>query len=96
MECGKFARCGSNKLTLAVGQRLSRFPGPALLLWGQDDPFFTVELAGRLKDCFAHGRLETIADATVFSPLDQPGAVADGIARFIADRSGARTMASSN
>lgn len=95
-NAGKFMRGGSNKLTLSVAQRLARFPGPALLLWGQDDPFFTIELAGRLKECFADGRLETIADATVFSPLDQPGEVAAGISRFIADCTAAPSAASSS
>jgi len=83
----KFMRGASNKITLAVAQRLPRFAGPALLLWGEDDPFFTISLAERLKDCFAHARLERVADATVFVALDQPKQVVAGIANFIAETS---------
>ena len=84
-DAGKFARGVSNKLTLTAAERLSRFKGPALLLWGEDDPFFTIDLASRLKERFSDARVERIADATVFSPLDQPAKIAAGIARFITD-----------
>lgn len=84
-DAGKFARGVSNKLTLAAAERFKDFAGEVLLLWGEDDPFFTLELAGRLKECFQHARLEPIADATVFSPIDQPQRVAAGIARFVAE-----------
>lgn len=84
-DSGKFARGVSNKLTLAAAEKLSAFAGPTLLLWGEDDPFFTIDLASRLRPHFADARLERIADATVFSPLDQPAKVAAGIERFIAE-----------
>jgi len=81
-DSGKFARCASSSISLAVADRLSGFTGPALLLWGEDDPFFTIDLAARLVDRFADARLEPVSDATVFSPLDQPERMAAGIASF--------------
>lgn len=95
-DSGKFAKGVNKKVTLGAAERLSGFAGPALLLWGEDDPYFTIDLASRLKGCFANARLERIADATVFSPLDQPAQVAAGIARFIAGCSDVRAVATSN
>ena len=85
-DAGKFGRGVSNSVSLGVAERLRNFPGPAMLLWGVDDPFFTIDLAGRLKERFKDAQVESISDATVFSPLDQPAQVANGIARFIARR----------
>ncbi len=86
-DATKFGLGVDNKLTLAVAERLQQFQGSTLLLWGEDDPFFTLDLATRLQTRFADARLQPIANATVFSPLDQPQQVAAGIARFIADGS---------
>jgi pimeloyl-ACP methyl ester carboxylesterase len=81
-DSGKFARGANKRVTLAVAERLPKFPGPALLLWGEDDPFFTLDLAGRLKNCFSDARLERIPDAKTFVSLDQPEKVAAAIAEF--------------
>lgn len=82
-DAGKFARGVSRQVTLDVAGRLGGFAHPALLLWGADDTFFTVELAERLRACFADARLETIAGAATFVPLDQPREVAAAITSFV-------------
>ena len=96
-DAGKFAAGVNKKITLGAAEKLPQFPGPALLVWGEDDPFFTIELAGRLKNYFANSQLVRVADAGVFSPLDQPEKLAAEIARFIASSMSAATkrMASS-
>jgi pimeloyl-ACP methyl ester carboxylesterase len=81
----KFMRGISSRLTLDAARALERFDRPVLLVWGADDPFFTVALARRLAAHIPGARVQTIADATVFVPLDQPEAVAAHIARFSAE-----------
>ena len=57
---------------LEVSSRLRRFTKPVLLLWGDADRFFTMELAHRLRDTFADARLVEIPGGRTFFPLDEP------------------------
>lgn len=65
-----------------VSGRMGKFDGPALLVWGADDPFFKIDFARRLAQVFAEGRLVEVADAKTFVPLDDPERVASEIASF--------------
>ena len=55
---------------------------PILLVWGQDDRFFTKDLARRYVERVPQARIEPVADSFAFVPEDQPRAVAGHIARF--------------
>ena len=68
--------------TLEVAGELSDFDGKALLLWGEEDRYFTVELAERLEKAFQDAELELIPEAKTYVSLDQPETVADAISRF--------------
>jgi pimeloyl-ACP methyl ester carboxylesterase len=77
------------RLTLEAAERLKAFDRPALLVWGVDDPFFKLSYAERLQGTIPDCRLERIADAKTFSPLDQPERIGDAIAEFAGGRSAA-------
>jgi pimeloyl-ACP methyl ester carboxylesterase len=81
-DVGKFIRGIAPEVTLEAARGLASFRRPALLLWGADDRFFPVALARRLLPHFPDARLETIAEAKTFVPLDQPEQVAAAIERF--------------
>lgn len=62
-----------------LSTRLQRFTKPVVLLWGDSDPFFPLEIAGRLRDAFANARLVTVPGGRLFFPLDEPERVAEEI-----------------
>jgi pimeloyl-ACP methyl ester carboxylesterase len=80
-DTAKFLRGVDRRTTLAVADELRAVGTPTRLVWGTDDPFFTVELAVRLRDAIG-AELVPVPHARTFSPLDEPAAVADAIARF--------------
>ena len=73
--------------TLEAAEKLKAFDRPALLTWGVDDPFFKLSFAERLQRTIPDCRLERIADAKTFSPLDQPERIGELIAEFVGVRS---------
>jgi pimeloyl-ACP methyl ester carboxylesterase len=73
--------------TLEAAEKLKAFDRGALLTWGLDDPFFKLGDAERLQQTIPDCRLEKIADAKTFSPLDQPERIGELIAEFVAGRS---------
>jgi pimeloyl-ACP methyl ester carboxylesterase len=75
------------RLTLDAAEKLKAFDRPALLTWCGDDPFFKLSYAERLQRTIPDCRLERIADAKTFSPLDQPERIGDAIAEFVGGRS---------
>jgi len=71
------------ELTLAAAEALATWDRPALLAWGTSDPFFTTALGERLAAKIPGARLERVADASTFVPLDQPAWLAARIADFV-------------
>jgi pimeloyl-ACP methyl ester carboxylesterase len=71
------------RLTLEAAEKLKAFDRPALLTWGIDDPFFKLSYAERLQQTIPNCRLERIADAKTFSPMDQPEWIGELIAEFV-------------
>ena len=91
-DAAKLLRGMSPEITQAVARELRHFDKPALLLWGDADPFFRLELAQRLANCFPLATLSIIDGARTFLPLDAPVAVAQNIRDFIsANRPAPRT-----
>jgi pimeloyl-ACP methyl ester carboxylesterase len=70
--------------TLRAANVLAGTDLPILLPWAPEDRFFKLEHAQRFAGRMRNARIETIAGSYAFSPLDQPGAVAAHIARFVA------------
>jgi pimeloyl-ACP methyl ester carboxylesterase len=62
-----------------VSKRLRRFTKPVVLVWGDADQFFPVDLAYRLREAFPDARLVVIPSGLLFFPLDEPQLVADEI-----------------
>jgi pimeloyl-ACP methyl ester carboxylesterase len=69
-----------------VSKRLSRFTKPVVLVWGDADQFFPVDLAHRLRDVFPDGRLVEVPGGRLFFPLDEPQLVADQIQAVVSRR----------
>ena len=94
MATDSAVKCDARKLTagmnkhhtLAAAQGMRTFERPLRLAWASEDRFFRLADAERLAAMVADSRIETIADAKTFVPLDQPARVAELIAEFIADR----------
>ncbi|UJA19588.1 alpha/beta hydrolase [Thermoleophilia bacterium SCSIO 60948] len=78
---------GASKVqTLEAAQRLRGFGRPALLVWGENDPFFRLSDAERMNAMLPDSRLVAVESARAFSPLDRPEAVAAAIGEFVRAR----------
>ncbi len=66
-----------------VSERLSEFDGPLLLVWGNGDRFFKVELARRLAATAKDAKLVEIEGGKTFIPLDEPERLAAEIDGFV-------------
>ncbi|MFL6060163.1 MAG: alpha/beta fold hydrolase [Marmoricola sp.] len=79
----KFFGATDARDTLAAGALLPDLALPALLVWGEDDTFFTIADAERLQAALGC-ELVRVPEAKTFVPLDQPEAVAGAIASWLA------------
>ncbi len=84
----KFTAAANKRHTLAAAERLRSFERPLRFAWGADDRFFKLSQAERLAAIVPDARVEAIADAGTFVPLDQPARVAELIAGFVREGSG--------
>ena len=81
----QFIRSADPRDTLAAAERLPSLEIPALLAWGVDDRFFTVDDARRLARAIPDSRLTEIEDAATFVMLDRPAELAAAIGAFVGD-----------
>ncbi len=65
-----------------ASERLGRFDGPALLVWGAADRFFKLDFARRLQATFTDARLIAIENGRTFIPHDEPKRLAEEIVAF--------------
>jgi pimeloyl-ACP methyl ester carboxylesterase len=79
----KFFGAADARDTLAAGAKLGDLEMPALLVWGEDDTYFTIADAERLQAALGC-ELVRVPDAKTFVPLDQPEAVAGAISAWLA------------
>ena len=79
----RFLTAISNRQTLGAATNFPSFDRPVLIVWGEDDRFFSAGLARRLQRDFPDARLEFVADSRAFVPEDQPEALANQIAGFV-------------
>lgn len=73
----------SNRYTKDAALQFSQFHKPVLLVWGRNDPFFSVRLAERLKKDFPDARLYYLDGARAFVPEDQPLQLAQHLESFM-------------
>ena len=78
-DTAKFLRGVDPAELLEVSIRLPRFTKPVLLLWGDADRFFPIDLAHRLQKAFPDAGLIEIPGGRTFFPLDEPRRIADAI-----------------
>jgi pimeloyl-ACP methyl ester carboxylesterase len=71
---------------VAAGADLHALDAPALVIWGESDPWLPAELANRYGSRLPHARVERIADAGHWPWLDQP-TVVERIVSFLDERS---------
>ncbi|MDP9341322.1 MAG: alpha/beta hydrolase [Actinomycetota bacterium] len=65
---------------------LARLDVPALLVWGEDDPYIPVEMADRLADTLAHATEVLLPGCSHFLPEDAPETLADLMSEFLRAR----------
>ena len=82
----RFAGAADTRDTMAAAAKLPSLEIPALLAWGVEDPFFTLEDARRLHGLIPDCRLVEIEGARTFTTLDKPAEVATAIDAFMAER----------
>jgi pimeloyl-ACP methyl ester carboxylesterase len=78
-DTAKFLRGVDPAELLEVSTRLRRFTKPVVLLWGDADRFFPIDLAYRLCETFPNARLVELPGGRTFFPLDEPQRVANEI-----------------
>ena len=78
----KAVRGISNRYTLEAAHSFPNFNKPVLIVWGENDPFFSYRFAERLKKSFPNARLERVAKSRTFVPEDQPEVLAQLITSF--------------
>jgi pimeloyl-ACP methyl ester carboxylesterase len=85
----KFLRSISNRYTLEAAEKLRSFDRPTLIAWAPEDRFFKFKYAQRLADEMPNARLVRIDDSRTFVSEDQPGRLAEEIASFVTETTGA-------
>jgi pimeloyl-ACP methyl ester carboxylesterase len=70
------------EMMLEATRKFSAFAAPVLLIWGEDDSLFPLELAEKLTREFRDVRLVKVPGANLFVPLDEPDRVAREVATF--------------
>jgi pimeloyl-ACP methyl ester carboxylesterase len=65
-------------------EELGALDVPALLVWGEDDPYIGVEVADRLVEVLARPALVTLPGCGHFTPLEAAGVVAPLLEQFLA------------
>lgn len=72
------------QLTLAASEAIEKFDKPVLLAWAADDDlFFPLSHAERLRGAFPNSTLVTIPDSATYVMLDAPDQLAATITEFI-------------
>ncbi len=72
----------SNRYTLEAARSFPNFNKPVLIVWGENDSFFSYKFAERLQKSFPNARLERVAKSRAFVPEDQPEVLAQLITSF--------------
>jgi pimeloyl-ACP methyl ester carboxylesterase len=70
--------------TMAIGPRLKDIVSPTAIVWGERDPFLSLELARRLHGAIPGSTLEIVPGARHFLPEESAHAVAAAITRLVA------------
>jgi pimeloyl-ACP methyl ester carboxylesterase len=81
-DAAKFTGGVHKRHTLEAAERLRSFERPVRFIWAPEDRFFKLAKAEQLAAMVPDARIEQVADAKTFVPLDQPARVAELIGEF--------------
>lgn len=73
----------SNRYTLNAARSFGDFKRPVLIVWGENDIFFSIKLARRLQRDFPDASLKVLPDSRTFVPEDKPEELAGEIREFV-------------
>jgi pimeloyl-ACP methyl ester carboxylesterase len=83
LDTAKVMSSASSGTVQAAGRRLiAEFERPVLFVWSSEDQVFAPGDARLYSEALSDGRMVLIEDAYSFTPEDQPGCLAEEIARF--------------
>jgi AcrR family transcriptional regulator len=71
------------RLLVDAADAIPRFDRPVLLIWSESDGFFGMAQAHRLASAFPQATLVSVPGAKTWVPVDDPAAVAAGIAAHV-------------
>jgi pimeloyl-ACP methyl ester carboxylesterase len=71
------------QLLVDAAEAIPRFHQPVLLVWGESCEFFPLTDGQRLASEFPSATLVSVPGAKAWVPVDDPGAVADAIVKFV-------------
>ncbi len=78
------AQIENGQITRKIAPSLGEITTPTLLLWGQDDPFFSQKWPQRLvEEVPGIQSFHNIPDTGHFCPLEKPSLIADHIIQFL-------------
>ena len=67
-------------------QMLSGLNVPTLILWGENDPFFSVDVGERTQSAFPDAELVVLDQTGHFVPEERPAEVTSALVSFLSDR----------
>lgn len=82
-DAKKFVLGMSNRLTLGAAAHFAEFRKPVLVVWGDDDPFFTPRFGRRLAEAFPDARFEGVKNSRTFVSEDRPEILSALITEFV-------------
>jgi pimeloyl-ACP methyl ester carboxylesterase len=88
-EVAAVMRGVDKRYTLEAAEHFAEFDKPVLIAWAPEDRFFKFRNAERLARDFPNARLERIEDSRTFVSIDQPRRLAELIAAFARQPTGA-------
>jgi pimeloyl-ACP methyl ester carboxylesterase len=81
----KLYRSAPPEVLAGAGRDLGKITGPALVLWGTDDPYLPIEFGAAMSEALGAGAtLEPIEGAGHWPWLDRPDAI-DRVTQFLSD-----------
>ena len=87
-DVARYSRSGrrARPVLLKATEALSRFTGPALILWAAEDRVMPPAHARRMAELLPDGRLVEVRDAYTLLTIDQPAVVARELRAFMDSR----------
>lgn len=82
-DIAHFLRNVSNRYTLDAVRSFRAFEHPVLIVWGENDLFFSTKLARRLEQDFPNATLQFLSKCRAFVPEDRPERLAELIQDFM-------------